>query len=108
MLSTKRAAEVLIKNGLADNFEWELDYYDVQRTLKFNRPILQSKYFALSCEIYGKKAELYFYCMDVSIANLLASILQEAGGCPDFKWCPEQGNFFSMKVSYFKGWHWWE
>lgn len=108
MISTTKAMNALKDEGFFQHWFWatEKDGRITESHPTVTRTGERS--LSISNETYGKKSYLYFYCKDADTAKRAARILRGLGGKPSFSWNSENPSAFEMRVSYFRGWHWWE
>jgi hypothetical protein len=109
MKSAKTVFEVLKDAGIVS--EWTRKRNKLQYTCD-SKPLWYTEFFVkgetlrgTSDETYGKKSELYFSFTDEGSAHEARKVLRGAGVKVE-SW--NNGSSFSVPVSFFKGWHWWE
>lgn len=99
-----------VLNVLKDKYyitDWKMKQY-VEGDLKWKSPIVTNSVVSVTDETYGNKSYLYFTTKDKEVAVAFAKTIIDIGGKPEFKWCPDDPKSFELKVTHFKGWHWWE
>lgn len=79
MVSTKKALDCLVANGLAS--AWKMNKYK-----EYSSPEVQSDKLSVSYETYGKNRFIYFRCKSPEIAKEVCHALREAGGKPGLNW----------------------
>ncbi len=80
-------------------------------TLRWRSPEVKSPLVSVMDETYGKRSFLYFNAQGadrVVTAQRLAAEIKRLGGTTDFGWQTTDPGCFSVPVSPFKGFHWWE
>lgn len=105
----KKLFEHLKSEGLLTLWEMKKRNED---GLRWSEPLVESEFFAVSSETYGKKSELYFSLKgdhrNEDIRKKLCQAVLNFGGSPDYNWGGNGRFRFSLSVTFFKGWHWWE
>jgi hypothetical protein len=109
MVTAKQVMQMLVEQGFAESATMKRrTENDWGKPLSWTSPSVKSSKLSVSDETYGKKSVLYFRCDNTGTALLVAAAIEKLGGKPDFGWCSNQPNLFSLQVSAFKGWHHWE
>jgi hypothetical protein len=106
MLTASQTLNILVESGYISSWKKVTSTaYD----LKFTGFDVKSSFVSVDDETYGRKSVLYFKANSPIDAEKMVNELRRNGGNPETDWNGglEQG-CFSMQVSYFKGYHWWE
>jgi len=116
-VSTTKILDELKDRDFVHHWEWET--HSIQLWRRDDRGIdreVSDKYFAFgidSCfftanhEAYGSQVEMYFHCVNDEIARTIGFLIEELGGKINWKWGSDSKSF-SVRVSKFKAYHWWE
>jgi len=112
MVTASKVLKALVAANLAESASMkrvtDADHY-TGGSLTWTDPDVKSAQFSVSSETYGTRiSELYFRCKSVEIAQQVARTVESLGGKPNFGWNSDYPNMFSLPVSPFKGYHWWE